>query len=1205
MGNSAGAKSSPIYLGGCDEPVLRPTRPAEKSKAKKKPDKNEKAKPTTVDNMVSLLNKRHKVYNIKVLSSHSADKNPPRAPDTVALKKTADGMQQLQVGQKTINTWSWDKSTNKLMWSDGDHAGHIAFPHEESARGYGTMSLGQTSYSVMATLSPVTYRCTLSSNAGAYVKQEGSALKLIWDESSSEWKNASWDDNVLSFTYGLEEQFFIGQKTYKVDINFEDLQTNVTYNPAEGDFSFVLTPEFKAVFQHENDTVPVPDDPRDDNKHVFPYLLQFTFNAEASEFTGAMLTKALDAATGEVYAVKAYVQEAEALTVSAPPPLNGQELLNMSQFKKDDDGRWYDAIQQKSMNDFYTILQYYMDADLRKKYMGMNNAPDLDPTIKQIADTDGNPSDEQRENGDDGNAKDWYKTLSVAYLAQALPTVWTNDSYAAKLNTIRAQKWLKTETSTSSVFNAQSPELYKTHWLRDMPRMGDFLVDQMQNNAEYASYIEQDKNSWIEEVESTVEDPTNQASMLSIIESLTTLGKEGKYWAYWLFRDITQPSALSMLQMLSVGGAASLDGSAFSRQIQQNCAILGILDESATFQEQYIRIIQIFQLTNILPQLIDFSGDMTNYQYAVEDILKGFEEQYINSPDPQMQEAAKEIQEKLNQKNLEDLLSELQKMASQFTGDYNFVKLMTYVDNVYAKGTLYLLGKLVASAAVCGAIMMFYFGVKNWKSLDGAKRAQVVSDGVLLFANVAAGLVKRGTALYEIWGTEAMTYKNVAKITFEGECQESIERASNGFSKWILKKKGEEAEVGVEATTEEAVVAGEEDMSLLETLLGSNLDEFMATRFGGAVAVLGLVFGAISLSKSKTDLEKAANSMGVLASTLQICATFGSWLIPEGAMVAGVECAAICSCLGALAVVAAIVGVILLIIELKKKTPDPLKDFATNQANDAGLYMPHGADIDSFQSYQPKGQLEKEGISLQMNGSSQQYLKFNTDGTLSLSPGTNGPDTVFYMTTDSYGRAKFIANLPNADNTAVVSKFLTVDGNGQLSGADQLGGDSANQQLWVAECQGSVQRTDGHLTSASFKFYSFSMFKAKNKKYYLGGSGGAPEVSESAQQPWTVSMDSTKPVGLRMDDITLFTFQMDQKFTPTLLNPGSDPKNWSIRPDLPSFMQLDQATGAVSQKSGVAPEITASNTYTLTVQNDLGSTSTKFVFKVGEYPDGA
>ncbi|CAH1232676.1 Hypp488 [Branchiostoma lanceolatum] len=1188
---------------------IKDSLPPSKDKTMKT-EKKEKAQPTTVDNMLNLLDKLHRVYDVKVMSSHSADKEPPSAPDTITLKKTSGGMQQLKVGQHVMSTWNWDKSANKLIWEDGEHAGHIAFPHEESVRGYGTMSLGQTNFSVTATLRPVTYKCTISSNAGAYVKQEGSALKLIWDNSSDTWKDATWDDDVLSFTYGLEEQFFIGQKTYKITVNFEDLQTSVTYNPAEGDFSFVLTPEFQAVFQHENDVVPVPENPREDGKHVFPYLLQFTFNAEASTFTGAMLTKALDAATGEVYGVKAYVQEHEEHLLGAPRqiPLNGQELLNMSQFKKDDSGRWYDAFQQKSMNDFYTILQYYMDGDLRKKYMGMNNAPDLDPTIKQIADTNGSPSTEQQENGDDGIAKDWYKTLSVAYLAQALPNVWKSDDYAGKLNAIRAKKWLKTETSIASVFNAQSPELYKTHWLQDMPRMGQFLVDQMQNRARYASYIAQDKSSWIEEVESTVEDAANQASMLAIIESLTALGEQGKYWAYWFFRDVTQPSALSMLQMLSVGGAASLDGSAFSRQIQQNCAILGILDDSAVFQEQYVKIIQIFQLTNILPQLIDFSGDMTNYQYAVNEILTGFKEKYIDSTDPKMQEAAKEIQEKLNQKNLEDLLSQFQKMASQFTGDYNFVKLMTYVDNEYAKGSLYLLGKLVASAAVCGGIMLFYFGVKNWKSLDGAKKAQVVSDGILVFTGVAAGLVKRGVSLYEIFGTEAMEYKNVAKIAFEGECQESITRASNGFSKWILGKKGGEIEMGADAAaaTEEAVVAGEEDMALVESLFGKNLDEFMATRFGASLAVLGLVFGSISLSKSKTKLEIAGNSMGVLASTMQICSTFGSWLIPEGAEIAGVECAAICSCLGALAVAAALVGVVLLIVELHKKTPSPLEDFAKNQANNAGLYMPHGADIDSFQSYQPTGQLEKEGISLQMNGSVDQYLQFNTDGSLSLTQATNGPDTVFFMTTDSFGRAKFIANLPNDDNTAIVSKYLTVDETGQLSGATQLTGDSVSQQQWVAECQGSVQRdADGHLKSASFKFYSLSMFKAQDKKYYLGGSGSVAETSEQDQPSWTVSMNSTKPVGLSMENVTLFTFQMDQKLTPTLLNPGSDPRTWHIRPDLPGFMQLDTATGAISQKAGVAPKITASNTYTLTVENDLGSASAKFIFKVGEYPDGA
>ncbi|XP_066304875.1 uncharacterized protein [Branchiostoma lanceolatum] len=1254
------------------------------------PAKEKEERAEAVANTLEALKNHHRAYSVEILSYHGGDKDPKRPPDTITIKKGADGKEELHVGQHVVHNWHWDKNpTNTLTFKKGDLGGHIAFPHEESVQGFGTIRSALTSFSVKTTLKPVTYECAFSSDTGAYVREEGTALNLVWDASDDKWKNATWENNVLSFSYGIEEQFFIGQKTYKVIVSFEDLQTNVTYEPAEGDFSYILNPSFQAVFQHENSTVPIPDDPRSDGKHVFPYLLEFTFNAVASSFDGAVLTKALDAATGEVYAIQATVQNtvtgtflmaapnkesslvevshgrlmvgnevvpsskqvgdkitwdslpthladatdlpaAGTLHVSANTSevklsdtgatgsalraiqptsfmamttsvaLNGEDLLNMSQFKQDGNGNYYDYIQQESMQDFYTIIQYYMDSDLREKYMGMNNPPSLDATVKQIADTNGSPTADQKANGDDGVASTWYKTLSVAYLTQALPSIFPSDDYAGKLNTIRAKQWLKTQTSTASVYTKQSSDLYKNRWIENIPTTGQFIVDQLQNKTTYAAYIDQDKSTWEAEIKDTVEDSENQSAMLTIIEMLTTLGKEGKYWAYWLFRDLTQPSALQMMQMLSMGGAASLDGSAFSRRIQQNCAMLGILDSSAEFQQQYVKVIQIFQLTNILPQLLDFSGDMTHYTYAVMEILQAFEDKYIDSTDTQMQDAAKEIQANMTQHTIEDLLSVLQVSASEMAADYNLLKVLKEADSMYKKLPLQLLGKLVAGAALSAGIMMFYYGVLDWSELSTSDKVQVVSDGAVLFTEVAGGMLKRGAAIYELWGTESMGFKNVGKILLSGDCQESITRASNGFSKWLLQRKGQ-VEVGVDAAAaaEEAIVAGEEDMTLMQNLFGQNLEEFMATRFGAAVAILGLVFGAISLSRSQTKLEEVGNALGVTASALQLCATMGAWLLPE--TVLGVEAATICSCLGALAIVAAIVGVIILVVAMQKHHDTPIESFAKNQASDAGLYMEHGADIDSFQRYQPTGQLEKEGISLLMGGSATQYMQFNLDGTLGLSGATYGPDTVFYLITDAYGRAKFIANLPNADNTAIESKVLTMDETAKLSGSSLLTGSSADQQLWVAECQGSVNRdSDDHLQSASFKFYSYYWYKNHSKKYYLGGSNNVPSALESNQEDWTVSMTSTKPVGLSMDDIVLYTYQKDLPFQPTLLNPGSDPKTWSITPDLPDFMELDTSSGAVSQKSGVVPTVTASTAYTLKVENSLGNSTTTFNFEVQE-----
>jgi len=80
------------------------------------------------------------------------------------------------------------------------------------------------------------------------------------------------------------------------------------------------------------------------------------------------------------------------------------------------------------------------------------------------------------------------------------------------------------------------------------------------------------------------------------------------YWAYTFFRYLTTSQQLLIIQMISLGSTTDLDGSAFMRQCQTNVAVLSLLDPSNRFAQEYIRVVQVFQLGNVLPTLFDFSG---------------------------------------------------------------------------------------------------------------------------------------------------------------------------------------------------------------------------------------------------------------------------------------------------------------------------------------------------------------------------------------------------------------------------------------------------------------------------------------------------------------------------------------------------------------------------------------------------------------------
>jgi hypothetical protein len=87
------------------------------------------------------------------------------------------------------------------------------------------------------------------------------------------------------------------------------------------------------------------------------------------------------------------------------------------------------------MEDFYAILQDYMDPDLRKQFFNPNPPP-LDPGLRAIAETPGR---------DGEDPKTWYRSLSVAYTTGTL-SKWSTDPGCKLLNGRRADSWLSNQT---------------------------------------------------------------------------------------------------------------------------------------------------------------------------------------------------------------------------------------------------------------------------------------------------------------------------------------------------------------------------------------------------------------------------------------------------------------------------------------------------------------------------------------------------------------------------------------------------------------------------------------------------------------------------------------------------------------------------------------------------------------------------------------
>ncbi|MGZ7440310.1 hypothetical protein [Paenibacillus sp. TH7-28] len=921
---------------------------------------------------------------------------------------------------------------------------------------------------------------------------------------------------------------------------------------------------------------------------------------------------------GHLPALQAVLQRAASPAVAAADTsLNFMDLVNMDQFARDEKGGWYDAVQQDSMEDFYSVVLYNMDDAMRKQFV-TPNPPDLDPTVKGIAGLKGSKGT---------NPADWYNTLSTAYLTSLLSKT-QNDPAAKYLNARRADKWLRKQTGLSDVFSVQGPALYNNRWLQKFPQTTAFKKDQLANKAKYAPLIDQDLAAWKQQMKDSVEATDSQmADLMKTLDEIGTKAKEGNYWTYVVFKYATNPAFLNMLQTISFN-PDGVDGSEFMRRVQRTSAVLNVLDESSFFTKQFVYIIQMFQTANILPQLIDYSGNLEDYSYAVNAIITKFIETYLNGTDPDMQKAAEAFSKLQEQKLVSDLLLLFQQTSVHSGGLYNWGQLMSNFESKVAQffgnniPRMAVLG--VGMAAVAYGIVGFATGQIKWNDLPWQQQASIVMIGVGVLAQMIVLVVRRAVAVSVLFSansgfTQALRLFFSPKLLGEAQMQ-----ATSGFRRWLLSDGGVPQvsqgfdEFGIAAMV--ARVETEADIAAssgaVRWLFGRNMNEFIATRIGAIMAVAGLVYSAISLhdalsSAHPNDLEVAANALFVAAAALEVIAVGGAWIagglgVASSAIVGGLTVGAFFSILSGIAILAMIAGAILLLVFLSQPQPSPIEEFAKKQAKAAGYYMPYGTEIDYFAIFQPDTGPQLAGLSLLVGGGPAS-LQMKTDGSVSIGVMDHTAATAFYLEVDEFGRASFVAPLTD-ENGQAASRVLTLNEQGLVVAAASISDpQKIGQQQWYAEVQSApALDAKGRLVSAKFALYAKAAdSNGSVEKRYLAVTGGVDVVTSPEPYAWTLQMVSTGPQGLHMSDIELKTYNKDVAKNPALIMPGSSPRSWSVTPSLPDFMTFDASTGTVAQKLGVVPPVYERTAFTLSVSNAVGSASTMFNLSVVKPPQPA
>ena len=853
------------------------------------------------------------------------------------------------------------------------------------------------------------------------------------------------------------------------------------------------------------------------------------------------------------------------------------DLLRMSQYVKSDSGNFYDTFQKESMEDFYAILQEYMNPDYRKKFFNPNPPPPLGPGLYGISRIKG-------ENGEDPDT--WYKSLSVAYTTATLAK-WSDDKGAKLLNGKRASAWLEKQTAENPVMKAQSPLLYARRYKMKHKALDWFLKDQIVNAPKYAGYIDKKVEEWKKEIkENVTDDPEDPGKRQKIIDQVTKLGdfaKENKqYWAFAVYAYTSTPAYMNMLQTVMMNGV-EIDGSEFTQRVQRTIALLNVLDTSSFISNEYAYMLQLWQITSILPQTIDYSENLEDFNFAVKQILDKFIETYINSPDPEMRKAAEEMKKNSTAKTISEILETLRTSSTAAKGLFAWAELAATFESKVARFFAHIpkiVSQLIVFAAVGYLINMFVAGEAKWNELPALDKASIIIAGSLIVAQFALGIIKRVVAFRSLFRAGRSAWSSFKLFFSPSMMARAQAGAVGGFRGWLigtgaLQDKILYAKRAAQLSNQFGwanAAADAQKVTKLETLqkiFGKNLNQFLSRFLGSALAVLGIVMSAYLLSKGGDPFEIAANVMFLLASTLELFAIVGLWAVQAFATTVSVGVTTLFAVIPVIGWIVMIIGAILIAIFMFRPRKTPVEEFAEN---DAGMfYMPYKTAIDYLESYQPKNEPQRAGVALSPNGVMTNSMYVAADGTLHQKQFDASGHTSFYLRVNEFGYAEIGAPLLDSENKSLFLA-LSIDDSGSLMARSPKDDDILDGKTqWIAEISSEGQYDDeDHLEAANFKFYNRYWFEKKGVKRYISTIGETKwGTSDGDGTSIKVEMVVTKPAGLTMSNIDWLTIEHDNRQAPGLVIAGSGPRTWALEGELPSGLYFEEETGTIMMETGI------------------------------------
>jgi hypothetical protein len=763
---------------------------------------------------------------------------------------------------------------------------------------------------------------------------------------------------------------------------------------------------------------------------------------------------------------------------------------------------WSDAVQANVTQDLSVLMNSGIPSDMWNLLFPSMPQPTLTGELAVVANSpvDGVP-----------DPRAWYGTLATAVLTQGMAK--GSDPNCKNMNGPRAAEWLKAHVAASPVYHTHGQLLFNYEWQNRFQLTSQYLADQINNKDHWAPAIDAQVNKSIADIQQNViPDSSNPNLIKNMTDQVREVGQYAKtnnlFWAFAYFTYNTSPGILANIAINMAKRTGNDDGTALSRLFQQNASVLTALDPSGYFTKQYMKMLNTFLATNILPSMFGFLGDAMSFD-LIKEYLQQFVQQNLANEDAQIAAAAAQIQAILAERNSDEILHACIGALRGFAGATEDFLALPYVAKNFARwfkvtypkfsGAANMFGSLLLGGITGLAIFNILTEFKSWDKLTAAQKVQLISNTLQFGLQIVAAVVKRGVKIYAIFKTDGLTNADRAaafsKIVVTGEddvIEQGLMRIGNSTARYLADTEGTFGKTEIELFGFTQIVE-EGEVSFAVKVFGKNLDEFIATRVGPLFILAGIGLSLyFIIHNHESGLALASDILNIAGGCLMLFAQVGAWAV-EGAQAGSLAAellAPLVSAAGPLAILAALVGVGIMLYEMFKTPPDPVQEFVDQYVKKTDFYVPSqdtAIDYATVYSNPDQNKLLMIGFTLT---SQVESMTVNPNGSVSLGSATALPNCVWQAVTDGLGLSKIGTVVQTDSKKSPDIRLLSlmsdhtlsfqpampppavVPGFKRRSAAPLTDGPTVLTQTWLSAPQGTAKVTSsgGFLASLNLTF---------------------------------------------------------------------------------------------------------------------------------------